>query len=257
MALLIPYKGGKIMHKVQKKLDLNDILMKFQKPIVLFIFFAIIALLVYSLIYMTPFFGLYKADSTMLNKYLVQYGLPDVKTTPGAYDAAAIISRNGTPIGIDVKYYTAFVREAGYMQDFNKWMFKISFVGILVTCLLFVYFSQKRKRYYVTNLVSFGIVAGFDFYVGFKTITYISGWKKYVAGLNYTIINAYQSSMNLDTELVEYYSPQTFDWIFALGYIVGAILIIAAVLGLALALCKFFYQLKHKAIDTSEVKINE
>ena len=48
MALLIPYKGGKIMHKVQKKLDFNEILMKFQKPIVLFIFFAIIALLVYT-----------------------------------------------------------------------------------------------------------------------------------------------------------------------------------------------------------------
>ena len=93
------------MHKVQKKLDFNDILMKLQKPIVLFIFFAIIALLVYSLLYMTPFFGLYKADSTMLNNYLVQYGLPDVKTTPDAYDAAAIISRNGIPIGIDVKYF--------------------------------------------------------------------------------------------------------------------------------------------------------
>lgn len=243
------------MHKVQKKLDFNDILMKLQKPIVLFIFFAIIALLVYSLLYMTPFYGLYKADSTMLNKYLLQYGLPDVKS--GAYDAAAIISRNGNPIGIDIKYYTMFVREAGYMQDFNKWMFKISFIGILVTCLLFVYFSQKRKRYYVTNLVSFGIVAGFDFYVGFKTITYVAGWKKYVAGLNYDVINAYQSSVNLDSELVAYYSPQTFDWIFTVGYIVGAILILAAVLGVALVLSKFFYQLKHKAIDTSEVKINE
>lgn len=244
------------MHKVQKKLDFNDILMKLQKPIVLFIFFAIIALLVYSLLYMTPFYGLYKADSTMLNKYLLQYGLPDVKTQ-GAYDAAAIISRNGNPIGIDIKYYTMFVREAGYMQDFNKWMFKISFIGILVTCLLFVYFSQKRKRYYVTNLVSFGIVAGFDFYVGFKTITYVAGWKKYVAGLNYDVINAYQSSVNLDSELVAYYSPQTFDWIFTVGYIVGVILILAAVLGVALVLSKFFYQLKHKAIDTSEVKINE
>lgn len=244
------------MHKVQKKLDFNDILMKLQKPIVLFIFFAIIALLVYSLLYMTPFYGLYKADSTMLNKYLLQYGLPDVKTQ-GAYDAAAIISRNGNPIGIDIKYYTMFVREAGYMQDFNKWMFKISFIGILVTCLLFVYFSQKRKRYYVTNLVSFGIVAGFDFYVGFKTITYVAGWKKYVAGLNYDVINAYQSSVNLDSELVAYYSPQTFDWIFTVGYIVGVILILAAILGVALVLSKFFYQLKHKAIDTSEVKINE
>jgi hypothetical protein len=240
------------MHKVQKKLDLNNLLIKLQKPIVLFMFFAIIAVFVYSLIYMTPFFGLYKADTTLLNKYLTQYGLEY-----GMFDEASHVLRNDRVIGIDVKYFTLFVREAGYMQDFNKWMFKISFVGILVTCLLFVYFSQKRKRYYVTNLVSFGIVAGFDFYVGFKTITYISGWKKYVAGLNYTIINAYQSSMNLDTELVEYYSPQTFSWIFTLGYIVGAILIIAAVLGIALVLCKFFYQLKHKAIDTSEVKINE
>ena len=244
------------MHKVQKKFDLNELLLKLQKPIVLFMFFAIIAVFVFSLIYMTPFFGLYKADSTMLNKYLVQYGLPDAKVE-GAYPAAAIISRNGSPIGIDIKYFTLFVREAGYMQDFNRWMFSFSFIGILVACLLFVYFSQKRKRYYVTNFVSFGIVAGFDFYVAFSMIANLAFWKQYVAGLNYKVINAYQSSMNLDETLVEYYSTASFDWVFTLGYIVAIVLILAAVFGIALAVCKFIYQLKNKPIDTSEVKINE
>lgn len=244
------------MHKVQKKFDLNELLLKLQKPIVLFMFFAIIAVFVFSLIYMTPFFGLYKADSTMLNKYLVQYGLPDAKVE-GAYPAAAIISRNGSPIGIDIKYFTLFVREAGYMQNFNRWMFSFSFIGILVTCLLFVYFSQKRKRYYVTNFVSFGIVAGFDFYVAFSMIANLAFWRQYVAGLNYKVINAYQSSMNLDESLVEYYSAASFDWVFTLGYVIAIVLIIAAISGIALAALKFIYQLKHAAIDTSEVKINE
>lgn len=240
------------MHKVQKKLDLNNLLTKIQKPIVLFMFFAIIAVFVYSLIYMTPFFGLYKADTTLLNKYLTQYGLEY-----GMFDEGAYVFRNDRVIGIDVKFYTLFVREAGYMQNFNRWMFSISFIGILVSCLMFVYFSQKRKRYYVTNFVSFGIVAGFDFYVAFSMIANLAFWKKYVAGLNYTIINAYQSSMNLDETLVNYYSPATFDWIFTVGFIVAVVLIIAAVAGVALAVVKFIYQLKHEAIDTSEVKINE
>lgn len=240
------------MHKVQKKLDLNNLLIKLQKPIVLFMFFAIIAVFVYSLIYMTPFFGLYKADTTLLNKYLTQYGLEY-----GMFDEASHVLRNDRVIGIDVKYFTLFVREAGYMQNFNRWMFSFSFIGILVSCLLFVYFSQKRKRYYVTNFVSFGIVAGFDFYVAFSMIANLAFWKKYVAGLNYTIINAYQSSMNLDETLVNYYSPASFDWIFTAGYIVAVILIVAAVAGVALAVAKFIYQLKHEAIDTSEVKINE
>ena len=88
-------------------------------------------------------------------------------------------------------------------------------------------------------------------------IANLAFWKKYVAGLNYTAINAYQSSMNLDETLVNYYSPATFDWVFMVGYIVAAVLIIAAVSGIALAVAKFIYQLKHEAIDTSEVKINE
>lgn len=240
------------MHKVQKKLDFNNLLIKLQKPIVLFMFFAIVAVFAYSLIYMTPFFGLYKADTTLLNKYLTQYGLEY-----DMFDKAAHVLRNDRVIGIDIKYFTIFVREEGYMQNFNRWMFSFSFIGILVTCLLFVYFSQKRKRYYITNFVSFGIVAGFDFYVAFSMIANLAFWKKYVAGLNYTAINAYQSSMNLDETLVNYYSPATFDWVFMVGYIVVAVLIIAAVSGIALAVAKFIYQLKHEAIDTSEVKINE
>ena len=240
------------MHKVQKKLDLNNLLIKLQKPIVLFMFFAIVAVFAYSLIYMTPFFGLYKADTTLLNKYLTQYGLEY-----DMFDKAAHVLRNDRVIGIDIKYFTIFVREEGYMQNFNRWMFSFSFIGILVTCLLFVYFSQKRKRYYITNFVSFGIVAGFDFYVAFSMIANLAFWKKYVAGLNYTAINAYQSSMNLDETLVNYYSSARFDWVFMVGYIVAAVLIIAAVSGIALAVAKFIYQLKHEAIDTSEVKINE
>ena len=230
------------MHKVQKKLDFNNLLIKLQKPIVLFMFFAIVAVFAYSLIYMTPFFGLYKADTTLLNKYLTQYGLEY-----DMFDKAAHVLRNDRVIGIDIRYFTIF----------NRWMFSFSFIGILVTCLLFVYFSQKRKRYYITNFVSFGIVAGFDFYVAFSMIANLAFWKKYVAGLNYTAINAYQSSMNLDETLVNYYSPATFDWVFMVGYIVAAVLIIAAVSGIALAVAKFIYQLKHEAIDTSEVKINE
>ena len=61
------------MHKVQKKLDLNNLLIKLQKPIVLVMFFAIIALLVYILVYIPPFFPLYKADSILLNKYFNPY----------------------------------------------------------------------------------------------------------------------------------------------------------------------------------------
>ena len=240
------------MHKVQKKLDFNNLLIKLQKPIVLFMFFAIVAVFAYSLIYMTPFFELYKADTTLLNKYLTQYGLEY-----DMFDKAAHVLRNDRVIGIDIKYFTIFVREEGYMQNFNRWMFSFSFIGILVTCLLFVYFSQKRKRYYITNFVSFGIVAGFDFYVAFSMIANLAFWKKYVAGLNYTAINAYQSSMNLDETLVNYYSSARFDWVFMVGYIVAAVLIIAAVSGIALAVAKFIYQLKHEAIDTSEVKINE
>lgn len=239
------------MDKVQKEVqikDLNNLLVKLQKPIIIFLFFAIILVFVYSLIYMTPFYGLFKIDEPFRDAALKKYGI-DGKSFP--VEAQVIV--DGSYKGLNTAYFTDIVRNENLMQAFNKWMFNISFIGILVSFLLFVYFSQKRKRYYVTNYVSIVIVSAFDLYVGFSLISKLTYWKAQMLTVNYDVINAY---LNYTSETTVY-SASSFDWMFNLGYVVAGILIFAVTITLALTVCKFIYQLKNAEIDVSEVKINE
>lgn len=237
----------KVQNKIQTR-DLNSILVKLQKPIILFLFFAIVLVFIYSLIYMTPFFGLYEIDSRFLKAALKKYEI-DGQSFP----VAAQVIVDGSYKGLNMAYFTDIVRNENLMQSFNRWMFNFSFIGILVSFLLFVYFSQKRKRYYVTNYVSIVIVSAFDLYVGFSLISKLTYWKAQMLTVNYDVINAY---LNYTSETTVY-SATSFDWMFSLGYVVAGILIFAVVITLALTMCKFIYQLKNAEIDVSEVKINE
>ena len=158
--------------------------------------------------------------------------------------------------GLKMSYFTAIFSKEGGLQLFNHWIFNSSLIGLCITFLLFVYFAQKRKRYYVTNFVTYGLVFGFDLYVGFSMLTQLTKLKAEVASINYSVINAYYIS-NATVGDPKLYEAADFDWVFILGNIVAIILLVAVVAGLALVIAKAIYQIKNKPIDVSEVKINE
>ena len=90
---------------------------------------------------MTPFYGLFKIDEPFRDTALKKYGI-DGKSFP----VEAQYLFDGRYKGLSMVYFVDIVRNENLMQAFNKWIFNISFIGILVSFLLFVYFSQKRKR---------------------------------------------------------------------------------------------------------------
>ena len=243
------------MHKVQNtSKNLNHYLVKFQKPLVFALFFVMILLFAYSLIFMSPFYDVYilngRLSLTNANKFGIDYSMYDQVTNVDAFSW-----RNGKVFGLNMEYFVSFTRNE--LQVFNRWLFNIGFIGILVSLLLFVYFSQKRKRYYVTNFVSFLAVLAFDFYAGFSLLLKTKEAETIAASARFDIINAAQSVINLDDTLVTYYSMDTFKWIFDLGYLLAAVVILIAILGVVLLVLKFISQTKEKAIDTSEVIIHE
>ena len=71
--------------------------LKLQKAIVIGLFAMMIIVFVYSLIFMTPFFDLYKIDGTFSKSNLANWGI-DITTLP----EACYISKNGKPL---VLYY--------------------------------------------------------------------------------------------------------------------------------------------------------
>ncbi|MBQ4060917.1 MAG: hypothetical protein IJD46_02700 [Bacilli bacterium] len=243
------------MHKDQNtSKNLNYYLVKFQKPVVFALFFVMILAFVYSLIFMSPFYDIYILNGRLSFTNADFYGI-DYSMFDQVKDVNAFSWRNGKPFGLNMEYFVSFTRNE--LQAFNQWIFNTSFIGILISLLLFVYFSQKRKRYYLTNFISFLIVLAFDFYLGFSLLLKTGEAQLITGQARYDIINASQSVINLDETLVNYYSAETFNWIFTVGYILAGVIIGIAVIGLVLLVLKFISQRKEKAIDTSEVVIHE
>jgi predicted membrane protein len=203
---------------------------------------------------MSPFYDIYILNGRLSFTNADFYGI-DYSMFDQVRDVNAFSWRNGKPFGLNMEYFVSFTRNE--LQVFNQWIFNTSFIGILISLLLFVYFSQKRKRYYLTNFISFLIVLAFDFYLGFSLL-FKTGEAQLITGqARYDIINASQSVINLDETLVNYYSAETFNWIFTVGYILAGVIIGVAVIGLVLLVLKFISQRKEKAVDTSEVVIHE
>ena len=247
------------MDKVQKR-NLNDILVKLQKPVVLLLLFAIVFVLAYSLVFMTSFYklSLLSGDAQLFKADMDKVGLTFEMFPEAAHATKASVMNPGVLVktGLKMSYFTAIFSKDGGLQLFNHWIFNSSLIGLCITFLLFVYFAQKRKRYYVTNFVTYGLVFGFDLYVGFSMLTQLTKLKAEVASINYSVINAYYIS-NATVGDPKLYEAADFDWVFILGNIVAIILLVAVVAGLALVIAKAIYQIKNKPIDVSEVKINE
>ena len=247
------------MDKVQKR-NINDILVKLQKPAVLLLLFAVVFVLAYSLVFMTSFYklSLLSGDASILATDMEKLGLTFDMFPEAAHATKASVLNPGVLVktGLKMSYFTAIFSKNGGLQLFNHWVFNVSIIGLCITLLLFVYFAQKRKRYYVTNFVTYGLVFGFDLYVGFSMLTKLAKLKAEVANVDYNVINAYYISKTTVGE-PKLYDAANFDWVFIVGNIVAIVLLVAVVLGLALVIAKAIYQIKNKPIDISEVKINE
>ncbi len=117
--------------------------MKFQKTIVVSAFVLAILTFVYAYTFSTPFYPL----------------------TIG--DAAEYLSE------VDKAFYSS-------VQPFNRLLATLAVVFILVSLLLFLSFSQKRRRYYIFNYIAIGLyaVSGFGYGI-FAIINLIDYSAKY------------------------------------------------------------------------------
>ncbi len=243
------------------KITFKKVIGNGQKAIIISLFAISIILFVYSLLYMTPFYDLYLINnSAVFNKNdLVKYGI-DLQYYQDTYpDAIAYTTFLGSKTlrGINVGYFTVDLMSS--MQSFNKALFAIAFFGIVGSLILFIYRSQKRKRYYITNFVTIGLVIAFDLFASIFTLVNIFKYMNaFSNGFNYEITNAYQNfSNNPNGDFINYFSYQDLSWVFIVGIILCAICIIIAVIGIVFLVKKYLYQKKNPALDISGVIINE
>ena len=238
----------------------KNIIYKFQKPIIFALFFSMIFLFVYSLIFFTPFYDFYIIDTAFSKSNATTYGVWVDSGLPNA----AYAYRNEKIYGYDMHYFVSFAKNqngyGGELQVFNHFLFNFGLIGIVVTAISFLFYSQKRKIFYPTNYIFLAISCIFGLGTSFYGITRLAAWSAYLKNnVNYSIINAYENYRNLvdASNQIEYYSYNNFRWVFVLGYFVFIVITVLSVCGLVYGVLRFVYQKKNPPMDLSEVNIDE
>lgn len=246
---------------VFKSAKFGTTLSKAQKIIIFGALIAAILVFVYSFIFMTPFSDLYQIDGGFLYQKMAKLGITaDVIAGYNLPQEAFYFSPTSEEnIGLNLSYFTSFTRNE--LQVFNHWLFSFGFFGLLASLLPLVYFSQKRKIYYKTNLIVIPAVAGFNLYIGIHMlIQLITNHLAVLAkGDYYYLLSAYQTYLNDSgaTEVHEYFHVTDSDPMFIIGYVVAGAVILFAISSCLLTLFKYLHQKNQKQIDLSKVVIHE
>lgn len=236
---------------------------KAQKIIIFGALFAAIFVFIFSFILMTPFSDLYLVDGPFLYTRLIKFGITpnDIEALHLPDEAFFFGPQTGEKMGINLAYFTSLTRYQ--LQDFNHWLFAFGFFGLLVSLIPLVYFSQKRKIYYKTNLFVVPAAATFNLYIGVHMFVQLVMNQVLVlspeAAFGYKMVNAYETCIrdNEATEIIEFYHQTDSNITFFIGYIVALAVIGFAVASYALTVSKYRYQKKQPPVDLSQVHINE
>ena len=237
----------------------KNLILKLQKPIVFLIFFSMIFLFVYSLIFFTPFYDFYILDASFSKSNAILYGV-----WREDYNQYAYAYRNEKIFGLDLHYFVSFAKEingyGGELQKFNHLLFNFGLIGIVLSAITFLFYSQKRKIYYFTNYLFVGSSCIFGIFNAVYGFIYLTAWSNYCKNnINYNVINAYENFLNdiPKEEMFEYYSYNNFKWDFILGYVIYACVLVISVIGICYLIGRFIYQKKNPPMDLSEVRIDE
>lgn len=240
--------------------NIGKALPKLQKIIIFGCLFASIFVFIYSFILMTPFSDLYQVDCPFLFHDMARFNIVLPSNLPvEAYCYSPSDPNN--PIGVSLDFFTSFTRNQ--LQVFNHWLFNLGFFGIIASLLPLVYFSQKRKIYYKTNIIVNPLVASFELYIGIHMLVQLITNQSLVLsqGVGYQLVNAYQTYLNDKTgqasQITEYFRPTDGNVVFGIGYFVAIVVIVFAIANIALTIFKYRYQKSQPQIDLSKVEIHE
>ena len=116
------------------------------------------------------------------------------------------------------------------MQDFNKILVNCSLVYIILTALLFVTNTSTRRKYYISNYISIGLVTAASLYIPIYTHPYIEIFKAQWLSLDFDALKTYSETYGT------LYTESTL-W-FDLHYFVFALMILIAVAMVAMCAWK-------------------
>lgn len=134
-----------------------------------------------------------------------------------------------------------------YMQDFNKILVNYSLVYIILTALLFVTNTSTRRKYYISNYISIGLVTAASLYIPIYTHPYIEIFKAQWQNLDFEALKSYSETYGT------LYTESTL-W-FDLHYFVYALMILVAVAMVAMCAWKVVLMRDERKLLEGEKKV--
>ncbi len=106
------------------------------------------------------------------------------------------------------------------MQPFNKTLLYLALAVIVASLTYFITGSRGRRKYYISNYVSAGIIAAMYLFDAVYTVINVTIYRAKYLQVDFEKLKAYNEPLGLP------YDVSTF-W-FDMGYVIAAILVIAA-----------------------------
>lgn len=172
-------------NKKQTKRYIFIVFHKLQKPIIIFAFVLSILSFVYSLCFSTDVYPLY---------YF---------TSPGFYYVR----------GSEIYFH---------VQKFNKQIFELSLAQILICISMFVFFTQKRRKYYLSNYITSILYSAFSIFFAVYILTKIFAFKADYLQIDFAAYKAATEDLG-----VRYIKSTLY---FDLGIVISLLFIISALL---------------------------
>ena len=134
------------------------------------------------------------------------------------------------------------------MQEFNKTLVNYSLVYIILAALLFVTNTSTRRKYYISNYISIGLVAAASLYIPIYTHPYIEIFKAQWLKVDFEALKEYSETYGT------LYTESTL-W-FDLHYFVFALMILIAVALVAMCAWKIvLMREERRLVEESKKKV--
>lgn len=123
------------------------------------------------------------------------------------------------------RYYVEGSRIYLEAQTFNKLLFNLAIILILITISLFVYFGQSRRIYYISNIITISLYCAYCFMLaGLIIIKVIEIKDKFLNGVDFETYLKFTQRLGVENK----YTTSTF-WL-DMGFVVSGILIFISLL---------------------------
>ncbi len=130
------------------------------------------------------------------------------------------------------------------MQPFNKQLLTVAIIVIIVSLTYFLTGSKNRRKYYISNYVSAGIIAVTFVFAAIFTVVNVAKYRVAFLQVDFEALKTYNEPLGLP------YSNSTF-W-FDLGFVISALLIIVAGLTVFNSIWKTTLMKKENALLSGE-----